>query len=68
MIAEIMMIGGEIMMMDGEMMAKWWWWIVNNMIASVGIGHCPIPSIGLLDFGPNGLSPLQLQFQMDYYL
>ena len=34
--------------------------------ASVGIGHCPIPSIGLLDFGPNGLSPLQLQFQMDY--
>ena len=21
---------------------------------SVGIGHCPIPSIGLLDFGPNG--------------
>ena len=33
---------------------------------SVGIGHCPIPSIGLLDFGPNGLSPLQLQFQMDY--
>ena len=33
---------------------------------SVGIGHCPIPSIGLLDFGPNGLSPLQFQFQMDY--
>ena len=33
---------------------------------SVGIGPCPIPSIGLLDFGPNGLSPLQFQFQMDY--
>ena len=24
MIAEIMMIGGEIIMMDGEIKAKWW--------------------------------------------